>query len=53
MKYVILRRTTIEDLIDIVNKCMELGWEPQGGVAVEYGGVPYFMQAVVKEEPDD
>ena len=50
MKYKIIESSYLFDLEDKVNKHLEDGWEPQGGVALlPFGFSDRFVQALIKE----
>lgn len=49
MKYEVVSEVLLADLVRAVNRRIEEGWVPQGGVCVAYGahGFAYY-QAMVK-----
>ena len=46
MEYTVLKETTLDRLITMVNQYINNGWRPQGGVAID--GYTHFYQAMVK-----
>lgn len=53
MFYTIIECTRSEDLAEEVQKMLDDGWKPQGGVAAMCFGtvelIPYYSQALIKE----
>lgn len=50
MQYTLIYDTIPELLIDKVNRLIQNGWEPLGGVSVgKYNGTPSFYQALIKK----
>jgi hypothetical protein len=49
MQYTILRATTIEELVKLVNQHLAEGWIPNGGVSGSLAmGATMFCQALTK-----
>ena len=55
MKYKIVEESWISDLTIEVNKNIENGWLPIGGVAIDssYGSCQQYAQAMILEESED
>ena len=55
MKYAIIKRHSLEDLVKHVNALIDDGWTPQGGVSrdSDRDGSAHYCQAVVRtgDEP--
>lgn len=49
IEYEIAGDTTIDGLVKNVNKHIEDGWEPIGGIGTSESG--YYFQALIKYEP--
>ncbi len=51
MKYLIIQANTIDALAAKVNDVLDLGWEPQGGIATEvcWNDNRVYFQAMIKK----
>ena len=46
MKYTLVRTSSANELEQQVNSLIEIGWTPQGGIAISDNGV--YAQAMIK-----
>lgn len=49
IEYEIAGDTTIDGLVKNVNKCIEDGWQPIGGISISESGS--YLQSLIKYEP--
>lgn len=53
MEYTIVSSETEKNLIEKVNDLIQLGWEPEGGVAVSSDGTFYQAMVLIDEEGEE
>ncbi len=52
-EYTVVTKNNLDDLIDEVNRMIEIGWIPTGGIAVKEGADhDHYLQAVIRNLPE-
>lgn len=53
VEYKVVAEHNIDSLIEKVNKLIQEGWKPQGGIAARVVGLPVSLfQAMIREEEE-